>query len=266
MLAAFLKINGDLRKINADQIAALAAKTSPTRLWDGPFVQLGNSQVEASFADHRTYIYNGKEVDQQTHLGFDLAVTAARAGRRGQRRHRRQRQLARHLRQLRHHRPRAGRAVALRPPDVVRRQGGRHGDARPADRAKRFDRARRRRPPAFHACWSAAGWSTRWNGGTRTGLRTGSSASSAKPASTAPATRAVSADKADMVDCCSVIFCSGEVNASTKRLGRSARNRARERRSACGGGSSETQPAAAAAAPRPARRRARRSIRRRLAT
>lgn len=75
MLQAFLRINGDLRKINADQIAALAAKTSTTRLWDGPFVQLGNSQVEASFADRRTYIYGGKEVDQQTHLGFDLAVT-----------------------------------------------------------------------------------------------------------------------------------------------------------------------------------------------
>jgi murein DD-endopeptidase MepM/ murein hydrolase activator NlpD len=75
MLQAFLKINGELRKINADQIAALSAKTSPSRLWDGPFVQLGNSQVEARFADHRTYIYAGKEVDQQVHLGFDLAVT-----------------------------------------------------------------------------------------------------------------------------------------------------------------------------------------------
>jgi len=76
MLAAFVKVNGELRKINANQIAAFAAKTSPTRLWNGPFVQLGNSQVEASFADHRTYIYKGKEVDQQTHLGFDLAVTS----------------------------------------------------------------------------------------------------------------------------------------------------------------------------------------------
>ena len=75
MLAAFLKVNGDLRKINTDQIAAMAAKTSPARLWEGPFVQLGNSQVEASFADRRTYIYKGKEIDQQTHLGFDLAVT-----------------------------------------------------------------------------------------------------------------------------------------------------------------------------------------------
>jgi murein DD-endopeptidase MepM/ murein hydrolase activator NlpD len=76
MLAGFLRVNGELRKMNADQIAALAAKSSPRKLWDGPFVQLGNSKVEASFADHRTYIYKGKEVDQQTHLGFDLAVTA----------------------------------------------------------------------------------------------------------------------------------------------------------------------------------------------
>jgi murein DD-endopeptidase MepM/ murein hydrolase activator NlpD len=75
MLQAFLKINGELRGINTDQIAALAARTAPTKLWDGAFVQLGNSQVEASFADHRTYFYNGREVDQQVHLGFDLAVT-----------------------------------------------------------------------------------------------------------------------------------------------------------------------------------------------
>jgi hypothetical protein len=76
MLPAFLKINGELRKINSEQIAALAAMTSPVRLWKGPFVQLGNSQVEASFADHRTYFSKGQEVDHQVHLGFDLAVTA----------------------------------------------------------------------------------------------------------------------------------------------------------------------------------------------
>jgi len=75
MLPAFLRVNGELRKSNAQEIAALAAKTSPTRLWEGTFVQLGNSQVEASFADRRTYVYKGKEIDQQTHLGFDLAVT-----------------------------------------------------------------------------------------------------------------------------------------------------------------------------------------------
>src|SRR5262245_6726355 len=75
MLPAFLRVNGELRKVNADQIAAMAGKTTASRLWEGPFIQLGNSKVEASFADRRTYIYKGKEIDQQTHLGFDLAVT-----------------------------------------------------------------------------------------------------------------------------------------------------------------------------------------------
>ena len=75
-LADFLRVNGELRRINADEIAAFDKKTAPSRLWQGPFVQLGNSKVEASFADHRTYVYDGKDVDQQVHLGFDLAVTA----------------------------------------------------------------------------------------------------------------------------------------------------------------------------------------------
>ncbi|HYM21846.1 MAG TPA: M23 family metallopeptidase, partial [Vicinamibacterales bacterium] len=75
MLPGFLRVNGELRKINTDQIAAFAKKTSPGRAWSQPFVQLGNSKVEASFADRRTYFYKGKEVDRQTHLGFDLAVT-----------------------------------------------------------------------------------------------------------------------------------------------------------------------------------------------
>jgi murein DD-endopeptidase MepM/ murein hydrolase activator NlpD len=76
-MPAFLKINGDLRRVNAEAIETLASSaTSSSRMWNGPFVQLGNSQVEASFADHRTYFYKGREVDQQVHLGFDLAVTS----------------------------------------------------------------------------------------------------------------------------------------------------------------------------------------------
>lgn len=76
LLPAFLRINRDLRKRNAEQIAALASGTSPSMLWKGAFLQLANSQVESKFADHRTYFYQGQEVDQQVHLGFDLAVTA----------------------------------------------------------------------------------------------------------------------------------------------------------------------------------------------
>ena len=34
-----------------------------------------NAKVMSDFADHRTYLYQGREVDQQDHLGFDLAST-----------------------------------------------------------------------------------------------------------------------------------------------------------------------------------------------
>jgi murein DD-endopeptidase MepM/ murein hydrolase activator NlpD len=74
-LAAFLKINGELRRLNADKIAALAKQTAPKMLWSGAFQPLINSAIESSFADHRTYFYQGKEIDQQVHLGFDLART-----------------------------------------------------------------------------------------------------------------------------------------------------------------------------------------------
>lgn len=73
---AFLAVNRDLRQKNNAAIAALATKTAPEMRWTEPFVQLGNTQVESRFADHRTYLYQGKEIDQQTHLGFDLASTA----------------------------------------------------------------------------------------------------------------------------------------------------------------------------------------------
>jgi murein DD-endopeptidase MepM/ murein hydrolase activator NlpD len=74
-LRNFLLVNGRLRQINAQQLVELAKKTSPTFLWTEPFVQLGNSKVEAAFADRRTYLYNGQVIDHQDHLGFDLAVT-----------------------------------------------------------------------------------------------------------------------------------------------------------------------------------------------
>jgi murein DD-endopeptidase MepM/ murein hydrolase activator NlpD len=77
LVGSFLALNRDLRKQNAETIMAYARKSAPQILWKGAFLQLGNSQVEALFADHRTYVYESKEIDQQVHLGFDLAVTAA---------------------------------------------------------------------------------------------------------------------------------------------------------------------------------------------
>ena len=76
LLPSFLKINNDLRRMNNETIASLAKKTSPSILWEGAFQPLGGSQVESSFADFRTYLYGGKDVDRQVHLGFDLAKTA----------------------------------------------------------------------------------------------------------------------------------------------------------------------------------------------
>jgi len=77
LVGSFLALNRDLRRQNAETIMAYARKSAPQIFWKGAFLQLGNSQVEALFADHRTYVYEGKEIDQQVHLGFDLAVTAA---------------------------------------------------------------------------------------------------------------------------------------------------------------------------------------------
>jgi murein DD-endopeptidase MepM/ murein hydrolase activator NlpD len=77
LVAGFLKINRILRQKNNQYIRDLAKKTSPELLFMDAFQQLGNSAVQAQFADSRTYVYNRKEIDQQVHLGFDLAVTAS---------------------------------------------------------------------------------------------------------------------------------------------------------------------------------------------
>ena len=76
VLAGFLKINGDLRRKNNQYLMELSKKSAPEMLFKDAFQQLGNSQVEAKFADTRTYTYKGKDVDKQVHLGFDLAKTA----------------------------------------------------------------------------------------------------------------------------------------------------------------------------------------------
>ncbi len=75
-LQNFLQINNLLRKKNAEQLTALAVNSRQAFLWHGAFLQLSKSKVESAFADHRQYLYHGRVVDTQDHLGFDLAVTA----------------------------------------------------------------------------------------------------------------------------------------------------------------------------------------------
>jgi len=87
LLEQYLRINGDVRRATLARIAQLAADTRHEFLWRGAFAQMPNTQRRASFAETRTYVYQGKAVDHQTHLGLDLASTehapvpAANAGR-----------------------------------------------------------------------------------------------------------------------------------------------------------------------------------------
>jgi murein DD-endopeptidase MepM/ murein hydrolase activator NlpD len=75
LLDNYLAINRELREKNTETLKAMAQKSSLAFLWSQPFFMQPNGKVMASFADRRTYIYQGKTVDHQDHLGFDLAVT-----------------------------------------------------------------------------------------------------------------------------------------------------------------------------------------------
>ena len=75
LIDRFVAINRDMRKVNNKTLADLRFKTEARFLWSQPFLQEHNSQVEASFADVRNYMYHGKKVDQEVHLGYDLAIT-----------------------------------------------------------------------------------------------------------------------------------------------------------------------------------------------
>ena len=74
ILSRFLKINGEMRRRNNQQLADLRLKTEEKILWNGPFLHWGKE--ESLFADVRNYLYKGKSVDHQVHLGFDLSDTA----------------------------------------------------------------------------------------------------------------------------------------------------------------------------------------------
>ena len=87
MLARFIKVNKELRETNYQMISSAVISSDNKLYWEGSFTRLPNSAPRAGFADHRTYLYEGKEVDQQDHLGVDLAslqhspVPAANSGR-----------------------------------------------------------------------------------------------------------------------------------------------------------------------------------------
>lgn len=73
-IQTYVEINTRLRSENHTELAKLSEQSEKSFLWEGAFLQLSNSQVESIFADRRSYIYKGKKVDQQDHVGFDLSV------------------------------------------------------------------------------------------------------------------------------------------------------------------------------------------------
>ncbi len=75
LVARFVKINSEMRKANNKTLSDLRLKTADKFLWSKPFIRQPHSQAEANFADLRNYIYHGQKIDQQVHLGYDLAVT-----------------------------------------------------------------------------------------------------------------------------------------------------------------------------------------------
>lgn len=73
---AFLRVNRDIRKASGQKIRDICQQTTPRPLWSGHFLRMERAKRMAGFAEHRTYMYKGKEIDRQYHLGIDLASVA----------------------------------------------------------------------------------------------------------------------------------------------------------------------------------------------
>ncbi len=86
LIEGFLLVNRELRRQAEDEKRRVARSTADEPLWEGPFVQPRNTKVFSNFAESRSYVYQGRDVDHQVHLGYDLAslkqsaVPAANSG------------------------------------------------------------------------------------------------------------------------------------------------------------------------------------------
>jgi len=69
----FLYVNREVRGMNDRRIREITSDSLPQRLWEGVFLRMARSSQRAGFADHRSYFYEGSKIDEQVHLGVDLA-------------------------------------------------------------------------------------------------------------------------------------------------------------------------------------------------
>ncbi len=75
LVEQFVYVNSKIREENYQAIVKACSTPSPLRLWQGKFDRMTGSRM-AGYAEHRTYFYNNEEIDQQVHLGVDLASTS----------------------------------------------------------------------------------------------------------------------------------------------------------------------------------------------
>ncbi len=75
LVERFVRLNREMRRANGQVIYNLRTNTEQKILWSGAFVPLKGAR-ESFFADKRSYVYQGRKVDEQVHLGYDLAQTA----------------------------------------------------------------------------------------------------------------------------------------------------------------------------------------------
>jgi len=76
LLDQFLYVNQTIRRENKKTLDQVTQTFEKSLLWEGPFGRLPASAPRAAFADQRRYVYQGKTVDQQVHMGVDLASVA----------------------------------------------------------------------------------------------------------------------------------------------------------------------------------------------
>lgn len=86
LLEKYLYTNKTIRDENNQKIAEICSTSDKEQLWDGGIFRRMPGSNRAGYADHRTYYYNEQAIDQQVHLGMDIASTEhanVRAGNRG---------------------------------------------------------------------------------------------------------------------------------------------------------------------------------------
>ena len=75
MVEKYLYVNNVVRKQNSERIRQLCEKSDSRRLWQDSFIRMSGQKM-AGFAEQRTYFYQDNAIDNQVHLGIDIASTS----------------------------------------------------------------------------------------------------------------------------------------------------------------------------------------------